>query len=368
MNVERIIDADAHVTEHLEDLIPYISDEYDAVRELTDGLSNPRSTIFSACHATPRISPAQLGGSETGTTDRTGGMPAVRTSTDKREEMEQFDIDQGVLSPTLLLALNTVNNPRYAVALANAYNAWLSENFLADNDDLYGSIVVAADRPDLAAEEIDDRARNDSFTSVSLMPGALLPPAGDRKYDPIFDAAQRHDLPVLLHSASSPLTTGLPTVFRYTESYAEGHCLANPMFNIWNMVNMMYRGVPERFPDLDIVFQEAGLAYVPYVKWRMDDIYLELSDEIPLLNKLPSEYIDDQFYFTTQPLGHTAQNARHLSYVIEMVGPDNILYSSDLPHRSFDPPEELLNRVGSQFDEATIQDIMWRNSQHVFGL
>jgi predicted TIM-barrel fold metal-dependent hydrolase len=101
--------------------------------------------------------------------------------------------------------------------------------------------------------------------------------------------------------------------------------------------------------------------------WRLDDHYLQFGDEIPYLNKLPSEYIRDQFYFTTQPLGHTARNGAHLAQALEMVGPDSVMYSADLPHTDFDPPEELLNRIRSHFDAETVRGIMGETAADLFG-
>ncbi|MEF8822280.1 MAG: amidohydrolase family protein, partial [Halovenus sp.] len=152
------------------------------------------------------------------------------------------------------------------------------------------------------------------------------------------------------------------------ETYAEDHAMVHPFTAMWNLTTMLFRGVPERFPDLKFVFQEAGIGWIPYTLWRLDDHYLELSDEIPALDRLPSEYVHEQFYFTTQPLGHTARNPEHLAMAIEMAGPDNLMYSSDLPHPDFDPPEELFDRINGHFDRETVAGIMGETACEVYDL
>jgi predicted TIM-barrel fold metal-dependent hydrolase len=54
--------------------------------------------------------------------------------------------------------------------------------------------------------------------------------------------------------------------------------------------------------------------------------------------------------------------------VIEAAGPHNIMYSSDLPHTDFDPPEELFDRVAPYLDEEDVRGMMGETAAEVFGL
>jgi predicted TIM-barrel fold metal-dependent hydrolase len=94
----------------------------------------------------------------------------------------------------------------------------------------------------------------------------------------------------------------------WNETYAEDHTLFHPFSLMWDVTSMVFRGIPERFPDLDFVFSEAGIGWVPYVEARMDDHYMEYTYDIPMLERLPSEYMRERFHFATQPLGHTVHN------------------------------------------------------------
>jgi len=169
-----------------------------------------------------------------------------------------------------------------------------------------------------------------------------------------------------MHSVAANFNLSFPTQYQWTETFAEGHTLSHPFFHMWSLATMTYRGIPERF-DVDFVIQEAGIAWVPYMKWRMDDHYLELSHELPALDQLPSEYVDDQFYFTTQPLGHTAENPEHMANAIEMAGPENVLYAADLPHPDFDLPEELFNWIYSRFDADKVRRMMGETASELVG-
>jgi predicted TIM-barrel fold metal-dependent hydrolase len=361
-DLDRVIDTDAHVTESLGDVLPYVEDRYSGVREIIERAEHPLYDVYTINHPTPPSIHSEFG-------DIYGQDDAPTRRRDaKLGEMAEFGIDRGILDPTLNLALNTVDEPTYATALANAYNSWLLDSFLDDEDRLVGNILVAPQRPDRAAEEIDRLAGEESFVGVQIPSTGLVPPAGHRQYDPIYEAAAEHGLPVAFHGAASATFHNFASMRRWNETYAEDHALVHPFTQMWNLTTMLYRGTFERFPGLDVVFQESGIAWVPYLKWRLDDHYMELSDDLPLLTRLPSEYVDESVYFTTQPLGLTAANPKHLSQAIEMTGPGNVMYASDLPHADFDPPSELFDRIHSEFDPTTVRGMMGETAAGLYGL
>jgi len=361
-DLDRVIDTDAHVTESLGDVLPYVEDRYSGVREIIERAEHPLYDVYTINHPTPPSIHSEFG-------DIYGQEDAPTRRRDaKLEEMAEFGIDRGVLDPTLNLALNTVDEPTYAVALANAYNSWLLDSFLDDADRLVGNILVAPQRPDRAAEEIDRLAGEESFVGVVIPSTGLLPPAGHRQYAPIYEAAAEHGLPVAFHGAASATFHNFASMRRWNRTYAEDHALVHPFTQMWNLTTMLYRGTFERFPDLEVVFQESGIAWVPFLKWRLDDHYMELSDDLPLLGKLPSEYVDESVYFTTQPLGLTAANPKHLAGAIGMTGPGNVMYASDLPHADFDPPGELFDRVHSGFGAETVRGMMGETAAGLYGL
>jgi predicted TIM-barrel fold metal-dependent hydrolase len=359
--LELIIDTDAHVTESVDDLLEYMDESHEGIRRIIDDAAHPSHDVYSVAHPLPAFIHTEAFG-DVYSDQPTGTVEA------KRQEMEEFDLDYSILNPTLNLALATVNNDHAAVALANAYNSWILDQFIEREGDILTPIVVPPQVPHKAAEEIDDRADKEGVVGVSLPATGLVPPPGHRWYDPIYEAAGDNDLPVMFHSGSGATADSFPVVRKWAETYAEDHAVVHPFSHMWNLTSMLFEGVPERFPDLEFVFQEAGLAWIPYMTWRLDDHYLELSDEIPHLDKLPSKYVEDQFYFSTQPLGHTARNPKHLAMAIEMAGPENVMYSSDLPHPDFDPPEELFDRIKGHLASGTVESIMGGTAARVFDL
>lgn len=360
-DLDTIVDVDAHLTESIEDITPYIDDKYEAVRKLIAETPDPNRDIFSATHPLPPYLQSEAPYYRKHIED--GVVPA------KLSEMDEFGISDAILSPGLTgLYLPTVNNTRCAVGIMNGFNNWLLEEIVdLHQDRFHPAMVVAHQKPDIAAEEID-RMGNEDISGVLIPSTGVIPPLGHFRYDPIYEAAADNNLPVLLHGASTNTSHVFPLARIFNETYAEDHTMIHPFSQMWELISMMFQGVPERYPELEFIIQESGISWVPFLKWRMDDHYLELTHELPYVDKLPSEYIDDQFYFSTQPLGHTEHNPRHLAYIIEAAGPDNIMYSSDLPHPDFDPPEELFERIRAHFEAEEVENMMGKTAAQVFDI
>lgn len=360
--IDRVVDADSHIIgEPLPEILPLVDDRFSGAQEIIERSENIHTEIFSTMRAGP-IHPFE---------SEEDGIYAENTAesilAEKREQMAEFGLDVSILNPTLFSTITSINNPRYAVALANAYNEWIFSRILDHEPALRSTILVAPQKPHLAAEEIDERADEEGMVGVQLPATGLVPPPGHEWYDPIYAAAADHGLPIAMHSNGAMTHRIFPVQYRWNEGWAEDHALLHPFQLMWNLTTMILRGIPERFPGLEFVLSEAGLGWIPYTMWRLDDHYLEHSHEAPLLDQLPSEYIRDRFSFTTQPVGHMAQDPSRLATVIEMIGPDRVLFSSDLPHHDFDEPADFLERIRSLGPDL-VEDIMGGSASRVFGI
>ena len=99
--------------------------------------------------------------------------------------------------------------------------------------------------------------------------------------------------------------------------------------------------LPERFPNLKVIWIESGLAWVPFIMQRLDSEYMFRSSEAPGLKKLPSEYIREM-YFSSQPMER--QNMKALEFNLDMISAETqLLYASDWPHQDFDLPSTIFD-------------------------
>jgi predicted TIM-barrel fold metal-dependent hydrolase len=114
-----------------------------------------------------------------------------------------------------------------------------------------------------------------------------------------------------------------------------------------NLVSLMHTGVPARYPKLKVVFTEAGIAWVPYMTWRMDKYHQEYRRIVPVLERKPSEYLREQMWFATQPI-EEPEDPTHLVDTIRHIGEDRVIFASDWPHHDFDHPRGIVNLPMSQ--------------------
>jgi predicted TIM-barrel fold metal-dependent hydrolase len=228
-------------------------------------------------------------------------------------------------------------NPDLSAAMARAVNDWQVAEWLEPEPRLRGGIVVPQDAPDLAVVEIERRAGDKRFVQVimSTRPNETL---GARKYWPIYRAAAEAGIPIGLHpvgySAGKPSSgTGWPS-FYFQEHYTfvpGAQALVS---------SLVIEGVFEAFPTLKIGIIEGAFSWVPALKWRMDKHFDTFHKEVPHLKKKPSEYVRDHFWFATQPM-EEPKNARDIADVIDEIGWDRVMYSSDYPHWDYDDANHI---------------------------
>jgi uncharacterized protein len=267
------------------------------------------------------------------------GRRMVHSAEQMREELDEIHVDIGVLFPDHLLKLAMITQAEYAAALARAYNAWLLEKWCSQEKGLLGCIIACPQDPGDAAREIRRYAREPGMVGVYLPCAGLDPLWGHRRYDPIYEAAQETDLPVLLHSV-----TVVHPVFPFNLHVFEtefGRHICGHTFSIMaNLVHMISAGVPVRYPDLRIACTEVGISWVPFLMNRMDKEYLERRREIPILEERPSHYMK-KFYYATQPV-EEPENLRDLVTLMELYdGEDRTIFASDWPHHDFDHPSKV---------------------------
>ena len=283
-----------------------------------------------------------------------------------REDLvEEFHVDYPILNT--ISGLARMPDTDLAIALMSAYNDVLIEKFL-DPTDYHGLALITTQDPEAAAEEIDRVADEDGIVGIFLYATTPDTPLGDPEYDPMYRAAEDNDMTVAYHA-------GAATSFRYQfpnqnqglEEFLSVHTLTHPYSQMLVLTSLIVQGVPEKFPGLNFVFLEAGLGWVPYMTWRLNKEYAIRRSEAPLLEKTPEEYIEDQFYFASQPLGEPNDPAE-MKAMIDLVGTDSIMFASDYPHWDFDHPSELGNYLASMYEADEREQVLSGTPAEAFGI
>jgi len=111
-------------------------------------------------------------------------------------------------------------------------------------------------------------------------------------------------------------------------------------------------GVFDRFPRLRIVLAEGGFAWSPSLMWRMDRSYQLFREDLPSLQRLPSEYVREHFWFTTQPIDEPEKPEYFMQTLELLEMNDRFLFATDYPHWDFDAPDRVFPRgVGDELKQ-----------------
>jgi len=281
----------------------------------------------------------------------------------REQHIDTYGIRHAILMPRAFC--NMYPNPDYACLLATAFNDWMIDEWLDNNNDdgvFKGSINVAQQDPEAAAREIDRVGDHPHVVQVMVDSGARAP-FGQRQYYPIYEACERHGLPFAIHPGTDGSginhqpTPGFPT------HIIEWHTLLSSGFQA-HLVSLISEGVFERFPGLKVVLVEGGFAWLAPLIWRFDNHYREMRMEVPWMKRRPHEYLKDHVRITTQP-AENPDNPQHLKQILEMMDAENVLlYASDYPHFDFDAP----NRVFKGQPDDWRRSVFFENARELYGL
>lgn len=326
-----IIDCDCHPTvRSINDLKPYLSKRWWERIEML-GL-RPRHGFVNGDpypKAAPRAARRDAWTPE-------GYQPGSDLAFMREHYLEPYNIECAILSP-----LNPTGqgdqNPEFTNAMCMAVNDWQLDVWVHQDKRLKASILVSYEDAPAAVAEIDRRAGDPGFAQILLMT-RTSEPLGRRRYWPIYEAAERHGIPVGIHVfgySGYPVSgTGWPSY--YLEEMV-GHSAACQSM----VASMALEGVFERFPGLKVINIEGAFGWLPSLCWRLDKHWARMRAEVPDVKRPPSEYLRQQLWITTQPM-EEPENPQHLLDLMEWVGWDRLLFATDYPHWDFDDPAKAL--------------------------
>ena len=274
--------------------------------------------------------------------------------------MNQMAIDYSILFPTPMLTLGTHPQLEVEVELARAFNRWLVDRVLPASPRIKTMAYLPLSDPDASVEFIEEFAGQAGVVGF-MVTAVRYQPIHQNRFVKVFAALDERSLPVAFHSG--PNWSDHP--FEQLNRFLGVHALGFPFYAMIQLTNLVLNGIPERFPNMKLIFMEAGQAWVQLLIARLDNEYRQRSSEAPLLKRLPSEYIREMF-FTTQPLEQFADIEHTRALFEEISGETQLLYSSDYPHQDFDLPTQVFD-LPFLSDQAR-RAILGGNALRLFGL
>lgn len=265
-----------------------------------------------------------------------GKLPGSDLDFMRKQLLDEWQIDYAILNTLHFAGQQRVT--AFAQALATALNDWQIAHWLDPEPRLRAALIVPHEDGELAAAEIGRCAHDRRFVQV-LLPVRTREPLGRPKYWKLYEAAAHNDLPIAIHFGGSP---GWPiTGVGWPSFYFEDHTGMAQSFQS-HVISLVCEGVFETFPSLKIVLVEGGFAWLAPLLWRLDASWKRLREEVPHVKRLPSEYIREHFWFTTQPIEEPPKPIYFQQLLAHLDMNDRILFASDYPHWDFDSPAQAL--------------------------
>ena len=262
------------------------------------------------------------------------GPPGSTLDQVQDQVLDTWETEYGIL--TCIYQASCVHNEDLGAALATAVNAWQMEKWLEPEPRLRGSIVVASQNPKLAAQEIERCGDNPAFVQV-ILPVRSLVPYGNHRYDPIFEAAVRHDLAIGIHYGGAPGHPSTPS--GWATSFIEEYAGMSGVFQA-QVVSLVAEGAFNRFPELRVALIEGGFTWLPSLMWRLDKDWKGLRSDTPWVKERPSEYMRRHIRLTVQPWNVSSDQAQIQQIIGQLDSDEMLMFSTDYPHWHFDTPEE----------------------------
>ena len=332
-----IVDVDAHHYENecMDDILPFL--ENDVIRQLA---------IASRAKGRGSLVPNMAVGFQDmgGRITRYPLRSSEKTEKGKMRDvqlghrwMDAMSVDYSCLFPTLMLAIGLHPESEMEVELCWAYNRWLTEKALPESDGrFYSMLSLPLSEPDAAMRQIETFADRKGVTGF-MITSVRGQPVHHNRHMKVFRALEERGLPLAFHSAINPMEP----VFKTLNRFASVHGLGFPFYNILHMTNWVTNGIGERFPKLNVIWIEGGLAWIPFLMQRLDHEFMLRPSEYPLLKKKPSDYMRDMYY-ASQPMETVDPLA--LECTFRMINAETqLLYASDYPHWDFDLPSSIFD-------------------------
>ena len=174
----------------------------------------------------------------------------------------------------------------------------------------------------------------------------------DEQFTPIWEAIDRHALPVLLHP-TTPQGIDLMEMLKYNLVASVGFMADTTLA----LSRMIYDGFFDRYQKLKIIGSHGGGA-LPYLIGRLDRCHEMMPPCRVKISEPPSSYLRRVY------LDAVVYNVASLMLAIDTVGEENVMYGSDYPHNIGDM-SGCLARVNA-LQPAQRDKVRSRNAMKIF--
>lgn len=358
-----IFDVDSHVIEaaHWHEVAPFIEDP--VIRDnALDFLKNKAGAPPYGLNVSPGMLYQDVGGRVIQDLDRRETVDKSEGHRDValiRRAMDSIGLDYMVVFPTMLLHMGMHPQFDMEVVLSRAFNRWMVETILKAEPRIKTMLYLPFSNPEASLQMVEEFADEPGVIGFMILSVRQNPVQANENMR-LYAILQERGLPLAFHGAYY----WQDDIMRHFNRFLGMHSVGFVLWNLVHLVNWVTHGIPERFPELKVIWIESGISWVPFIMQRLDNEYMLRSSEAPVLKRLPGEYIREMF-FSSQPLER--QNMEGLEFTFKTMNAETqLLYASDWPHQDFDLPSTIYDLPF--LNEKAKRQILGENALKLFNL
>ena len=224
------------------------------------------------------------------------------------------------------------------------YNDWLAAYCGYAPTRMAGLALIPLYDPKAGGQELERSVKMGLKGAMIWCSPPVDQPYSSDVYDPFWATAQALRVPVSLHAITG---MGRESQWDFGERYMRATVLSHEVERSFSV--LIFSGVLDRFPELQIVSAENNCGWLPYYLQRMDRAFergRHASSGLPKLR--PSEYFRRQMYCTYIDDDVGVANR-------QFIGVDRMMWSSDYPHQASSWPHSQ-EVVARDFKDASPDD------------
>jgi uncharacterized protein len=296
--------------------------------------------------------------------------PELRLRDQERDGV-QAEVLYGILGST-----TRINDPEAAVEMIRVYNEWLAD-FCDTHPDRYAGLACIPSRPmEAAIEEVKRVVKRGGVRGLDVANTLDMAPLWDPYWNPLWDAVDDSGLPLHFHTVGGRIPDAVrkrlwgsttaesaeaPLDYRVARAAFAVHITGFQIYMSTILMSLIYGGILERHPRMQVVIGEGGIGWIPYILDRMD---LEWEDQFKDLglSMRPSDYWRRQ-------CKATFQSDRIGIKLLDELGEDNVMWASDFPHPDgiWPDSQEYIERELTHLPAPVLRKIVCENAGKQYG-
>jgi aminocarboxymuconate-semialdehyde decarboxylase len=265
--------------------------------------------------------------------------------------MDEGRVDMHALSLTSPMVYWA--KPEFGLKLSRVFNDACAEVHLKYPNRFVAMATVPMQAPELAVEELVRAAKLPGIRGLYMATHVNGKNLDEKEFWPVYEKCEALGLPIFLHPTA-------PVGRERTRKYHLGNFIGNPTETGIAAASLVFGGVMDDFPKLDVMLPHAGGIF-PSLIGRMDH-GTTVRKECKHMTKPPSSYLR-RFHYDT--ITHSDSILMNL---IRQVGADRVVMGSDCPaDMSYTRPVDVVERLG-ELPEAERDDILGGNAARLLKL